>query len=301
MAELTLCVGATGAQGGSVARSLLRSGRRVRALTRDPYGLPARELRALGASVERGDLSDLARLTELMEGCDSAFGVTNYWEHFGNEIGHGKNLVDAAMQANVGHLVLSTLPSPERLSRGCSFVPHMESKATIETYARNRPLACTFVHLAFYFENFLSWFAPRLGRDGGLSIDFPHGTTPLAAVAVEDLGPVLERILSERARFRGETVAVVADELCGAEVAAALTRALGREVRFLPRSGDDDARPTSAGADDLAARFAFDRDSRASHREEIEALRALFPEAQRFSSWVTKQAERLHGALGLSV
>lgn len=300
MAELTLCVGATGAQGGSVARSLLRAGSRVRALTRNPTALAARRLAALGASVEQGDLSDLARLTELMEGCDSAFGVTSYWEHFGNEIAHGKNLVDAAVQAKLSHLVLSTLPSPERLSRGRMFVPHMESKAAIETYARNSPLCCSFVHVAFQFENFGGWFAPRVDRDGVLSIGFPCGEAPLAGVAIDDLGPVVVRIIRERARFRGETVAVVGDELRGEQLAAELSRGLGQEVRYTLEACEASAQLPTGAARELAAMFAFERRFAPSRRVEIEATRALFPGAQRFSTWVTRQSERLRSALGLS-
>lgn len=298
MAELTLCVGATGAQGGSVARGLLRAGGRVRALTRDPRSVAARRLRELGASVEQGDLSDLARLTELMDGCDSAFGVTSYWEHFGNEIAHGKNLVDAALQAKLGHLVLSTLPSPERLSRGRIFVPHMESKAAIEAYARNSQLCCSFVHVAFYFENFLGGFAPRVGRDGVLSLEFPRGATPLAAVAVEDLGPVIVRLLAERMRFRGQTVVVVGDELRGDQLASDLTRALGREVRPADDRAEATARQPSTRASELTAMFAFERQFAPCRKEEIAATRALFPEAQRFSTWLAHQVERLRSALG---
>jgi uncharacterized protein YbjT (DUF2867 family) len=51
--------GATGAQGGSVARHLLKSGRcKVRCLTRQPQSCAALALERLGAEFVGGDLYD---------------------------------------------------------------------------------------------------------------------------------------------------------------------------------------------------------------------------------------------------
>lgn len=83
--KLVVVVGATGNQGGSVARRFLREGTdrfRVRALTRDPSSGPAKELEALGAEVVRADLKDVESLKEAVKGANIIFGVTNYWEPF---------------------------------------------------------------------------------------------------------------------------------------------------------------------------------------------------------------------------
>ena len=296
MPERTLCVGATGAQGGSVARALLRGGRGVRALTRDVHSAAAKDLAQRGAQVVQGDLMDLAQLTSAMEGCDSVFGVTNFWEHFGCEISHGKNLVDAAIQARVPHLVLSTLPSAEALSHGQISVPHLESKAAIEAYARKSNVSVTFVHVAFYFENFLTWFPPRPDQAGTLSFGFPQGTTPLAAVAVEDIGPVVARILTERGRYLGATVGVVGDELRGDQYAAELTRVLEREVRYTHIEREDYARLPFAAADDLAAMFDLNRRFLLTRNPEIQQTRSLHPDALPFSAWAWKNRAQLRAA-----
>ena len=58
-----LVVGATGAQGGSVARHLLRAGScNVRCLTRRPRSAAAQEIAGLGVELVEGDLSDPASL-----------------------------------------------------------------------------------------------------------------------------------------------------------------------------------------------------------------------------------------------
>ena len=60
--DVILITGATGKQGGAVARELLAAGHSVRAMTRHPDALPARELASLGAEVVRGDLDEPSSL-----------------------------------------------------------------------------------------------------------------------------------------------------------------------------------------------------------------------------------------------
>lgn len=59
-----LVSGATGQQGGAIARELLAAGWPVRAMTRHPEGAAARELAARGAEVVRADLDDEASSPE---------------------------------------------------------------------------------------------------------------------------------------------------------------------------------------------------------------------------------------------
>lgn len=118
-----LVIGATGAQGGSVASHLLDRGTfAVRAMTRNPESARAEELRERGADVVRGDLDDRASIRAALKGVYGVFGVTS------NEA-HGRNLVNAVAGAEVEHLVLSTIEE-------------------IEQYARRFDIAATFVHVA---------------------------------------------------------------------------------------------------------------------------------------------------------
>lgn len=83
--KLVVVIGATGNQGGSVARRFLREGPkhlRVRGLTRNPASQPSRELAALGAEVVRADLFDADSLKTALKGANVIFSVTNYWEPF---------------------------------------------------------------------------------------------------------------------------------------------------------------------------------------------------------------------------
>ncbi|MET0340126.1 MAG: NmrA/HSCARG family protein [Polyangiales bacterium] len=295
MLDTTLCVGATGLQGGSVARALLARGLRVRALTRKPHGEAAASLRAQGAEIVEGDLSDLATLTRAMHGCTRAFGVTNYWEHFGSEVAQGKNLVDAAARANVQHLVLSSLASAEALSGGALAVPHMDSKAAIERYARLSPVPTTFVHVAFYFENFLSWFVPRPEADGALHVRLPQGETKLAGIAVADVGEVVASLFARAPR--GETIGVVGDELSLTDYASGLSTALGRDVRYTHVDPAAFAALPFPGAADLAAMFDLNRRFLHTRAADMHATRALHPRALAFADWASRNADALRAAV----
>ena len=172
--KMILVIGATGAQGGGVARHLLNSGRyKIRCLTRNPSSEKAVALQEAGAEVVKGDLTDLESLKTAMKGCYGVYGVTNFWEHFEKEYDLGKNLIDAVAASDIKHFVFSTLPNAKKISDGKIEVPHFDIKAKLEEYARGLGLFVTFVHPAFYFENYLSYFPPKKQEDGTFGFGFP--------------------------------------------------------------------------------------------------------------------------------
>ena len=71
--RFVLVAGATGNQGGAVARALLQRGHRVRALTRKPEGSAAVALSGLGATVVAGDFDEPESLNRAAEGVDAVF------------------------------------------------------------------------------------------------------------------------------------------------------------------------------------------------------------------------------------
>src|SRR5688500_20008251 len=77
--------GATGAQGGGLARAILADPQRrfrLRAVTRKPDSPVARQLAQAGAEVVTADLDDAPSVHRAMAGAHGAFCVTNFWEHF---------------------------------------------------------------------------------------------------------------------------------------------------------------------------------------------------------------------------
>src|SRR4026208_1933699 len=114
MAKIIAVVGATGVQGGGLARAILAdpsSGLSVRAITRDPSKDNAKALAAKGAEVVSANLDDVESLKKASAGAHGVFGVTNCWEHFSaeKEKAQAKNIAEAAKAAGVKHVVWSTL------------------------------------------------------------------------------------------------------------------------------------------------------------------------------------------------
>ena len=302
MSRKTILVfGATGAQGGSVARSLLSRGRfDVRAITRNPDSPAAQALRDLGAEVVKGDLDDPSSLAAALDGCYGAFGVTNFWEHFEKEGPQGINLVKAVAAAKIQHFIFSTLPPIEKETNGALRSPHFDLKAEHEEYARSLGIPSTFVHVPFYYENFLYFFPPRAAGDGTYQFGFPQGDTPLAAISVEDVGPIVAPMFEDREAWLGKVVKLAGEEIPAAEYAAAMTRRLGVDIRYAYVPRETFAALGFPGAEDLADMFEYYRLHIPSRARDIEACRAIAPELQNFDTWLVRNENKLRATLGLA-
>ncbi len=295
---MILVTGATGAQGGGVARHLLNSGKfAVRCLTRNPSSEKSIALQKAGAEVVKGDLGELESLKTAMKGCHGVYGVTNFWEHFDKEYEQGKNLVDAVAASNIKHFVFSTLPNAKKISDGKIEVPHFDIKAKLEEYSRGLGLHVTFVHPAFYFENFLSYFPPQKQEDGTFAFGFPQGDTLLAGIAIEDLGGVVTAIFDKPDDFKDKTVGVVGDDLPPKKYAEIMTRVLKKTVvyNYIPR--EVFAKFDFPGADDLANMFEFNRLYIPNRKGDLEESRKLYPKMQTFESWLTTNKEKFKDIL----
>src|SRR5690349_10607335 len=117
--KIIAILGATGAQGGGLARAILNdpvSPFAVRAIARDPKSDKARALAALGAEVVAGDVDDEASLQRAFAGAHGVFAVTFFWAHFSpeKEMAHAGAMARAAKAAGVQHVLLSTLEDTRR-------------------------------------------------------------------------------------------------------------------------------------------------------------------------------------------
>src|SRR5215211_8992041 len=145
--------GATGQQGGAVARKLLDDGWKVRALTRDTDKPAAQELASLGAEIVAGDMEDRAQLDSAFKDVYGVFSVQNYWlpnVQYEGEIKQGKNVADAVKAAGVEHLVYSSVGSAHR-GMGQK---HFDSKWIIEQYIHSLDVPYTILRPVAFFENF---------------------------------------------------------------------------------------------------------------------------------------------------
>ena len=130
-------VGATGQQGGAVARALKVGNQfKVRALTRNPA-----KHRALADEIVQADLNRAETLTPAFAGAHGVFLVTNSWEAAADEVEQATAAVRAAKDAGVKHLIWSTLPDVETISGGKFHVPHFTGKAKVDRIVKEAGFA----------------------------------------------------------------------------------------------------------------------------------------------------------------
>lgn len=289
-----LVTGATGAQGGSVARFLLKENFQVKCLTRNPNSEASKALENLGAEIVKGDLADKASISQALQDCYGVFGTTNFWEHFDGELQHGYNLIDAVEETSISHFVLSTLPSSEKLSGGTLSVPHFETKAKMEAYCQTKNIPTTFVHPAFYYENFLSYFPPQKYDDGVYRFGFPQGDTPLAGIAIEDLGGVVAPIFNDPERFIGKTVGAVAEDIPASAYASTMAEVLGQDIQYSDIPREVFAGFGFPGADDLATMFTLNKLHIPHRTEEKDLSHELYPQIQSFRQWLQDNRDQFN-------
>ena len=284
-----LITGATGAQGGSVARVLLANNKfNVRCLTRNTSSANAIALAESGAELVQGDLENVDSLKAAMEGCYAVFGVTNFWEHFENEYRQGKNLVDAVAQSNIKHFVFSTLPDYYKLSHGQFAVPHCDIKAALQQYTKDLKIPATFIHVAFYYENYVNFFPFQKAEDGNYYFGFPQGDTPLSMVSAEDLGGVVATILDFPHAYMVCTVGIVGEDRPCVEYAAIMSKVLGINIYYNHIPRDTYAAFGFPGAEELANMFEVQRLYIPSRRNSLIETYGLNPSTQTFEQWLHK-------------
>jgi uncharacterized protein YbjT (DUF2867 family) len=309
--KIIAVVGATGAQGGGLARAILddpESGFAVRALTRNVDSEPARALAGRGAEVVHADLDDEESLVRALDGAYGAFFVTNFWEHVSpeREAAQARNLATAAARSGLRHVVWSTLEDTrERVPldddrmptlMGRYKVPHFDAKGEADAVFRELGVPTTFLRTSFYWDNFIHFgMGPRRGDDGVAYLALPMGDKRLAGIAAEDIGRCALGILAAGPAMIGKTVGIAGGHLTGDEMAAALGRALGEEVRYQDVPVEVYRSLGFPGADDLGNMFQYYQDFEAEFNatRPVDATRALNPKLQSFEQWVTRNAARI--------
>lgn len=228
MTDRTILVtGATGQQGGAVARELLAAGHKVRAMTRNPDSDAAKELAKLGAEVVQGDLNDAASLERAVAGAWGVFAVQNTWEAgVEGEEEQGKRLAQIARDSGVEHFVYSSVGSAHRATG----IPHFDNKWRIEEFVRGLGFpSYTILRPVFFMENWTSqWFKPAID-EGNLAIGIKPDTR-LQMIAVEDIGRYGRLAFEKAEQLNGQAIDIAGDEMTMPEAAEVVSKATGQSV-----------------------------------------------------------------------
>ncbi|ANN60171.1 nucleoside-diphosphate sugar epimerase [Mesorhizobium loti NZP2037] len=272
-----LVTGATGQQGGAVARALLSRGHRVKALTRKPDSDAARQLVAEGAEVVAGDLADAASIVRAAKDVDTMFLMGNSYEAgLEEETRQGILAADAAKAAGIGHLIYSSVADADKQTG----IPHFESKYLVEQHVRQLGIPHTISAPVAFMENAVAPWSTGALSQGTLAFAMPPKRA-LQLVALADIGAFVAALAERREQVFGKRYDFAGDELSGEEQAKILTKAIGRPIRYqeIPIAA---ARQQS---EDAALMFEwFDR---VGYDVDIAALRRQFPEVRwhGFADW----------------
>ena len=307
--KLITVFGATGAQGGGLARAILAEPEgefSVRAVTRKPDSDAAKALAKAGAEVIVADLDDAASVARAMQGAYGAFCVTNFWEHFSpeKELAQAETLAAAAAVAKLQHVIWSTLEDTRLtvpvgsgrmpMLMGKYNVPHFDAKGEANHFFLDRKLPVTLLHTSFYWDNFIHFgMGPTAGPDGKLAITFPMGEAKLPGIAVEDIGRAALGIFKAGVPSGGQSIGIVGEHLSGAEMAAAFSRLLGQPVVYNAVTPEVYRGFGFPGAEDLGNMFQFKHDFENAFRapRDVEATRRLNPALLNFEQWLAAHRE----------
>lgn len=270
-----LVFGATGRQGGSVARALLRAGRPVRALVRDADAPAARALRKAGVDLRQGSFADADALRRAMRGAHGVFSVLPGDLPDGEEVRVGCMIGDVAAEGGVAHLVYSSGASVGNEPTG---VPRFDAKPAIEAHIRSLPVAATIVRPMIFMDMLLR---PGHGLDQGRYTFFLKPDQAMQLVAVDDVGSFVAAIFTEAARFAGRTVTLASDTVTGRDLQAILSEAAGQSIRYerFPAA-------TLAAHPDLAHMSRSLEDGPLADHVDLAAMRAINPNLTSFRAWI---------------
>ncbi|XP_069504001.1 nmrA-like family domain-containing protein 1 [Ambystoma mexicanum] len=287
--KVVVVIGATGSQGGSVARALLDDGTfSVRAVTRDPQKASSQDLKKLGAELVKGDIDHIKTLEPAFTGAYGVFIVTNYWEHKSKEkeVMQGKCLADLSKSKGLHHVVYSGLENVKKLTEGKLEVKHFDGKGEVEEYFRATGVPMTSIRLPCYYDNFLTFFRPQKAPDGdGYVLALPIGDAAMDGIGVSDLGPVVVSVLKAPEQYIGKNIGLSTEKLTAEQYAAIMSKCIGKQVKDAKMSADDYEKLGFPGALELANMFRFylmnpDRN--------IELTLQLNPKALKFAEWMAK-------------
>jgi uncharacterized protein YbjT (DUF2867 family) len=277
-----LVTGATGQQGGALARLLLQKKHEVYALIRntEPESPKAQNLRNLGAKLIKGDLDNPDSLEQATNGIDSVF-LMGTWVEVGTEgeTRRGKMMVDIAKEKKIEHLVYSSVVNADKNTG----IPHFESKYKVEQHIKNSGIPYTIIGPTFFMDNLLSYSRAGL-QQGQLALPLSPSLI-LQQSALENIAEFSALVLEGRNSFLGKRIDIASDELTGEQAAKVLSDELRRKISYVQVPLEQ----IRQASEDLALMFQWFE--RIGTGVDVASLHKQYPEVNwlTFKDWVKSQ------------
>jgi len=226
-----------------------------------------------------GDFTDSGSLDRAMAGIDAIYAMTTPFEAGEDaETAQGIALIEAAKRAGVKHFVYSSVASAD-LKTG---IPHFDSKFRVEEVLAASGVPYTISAPVFFMENLLApWLLPGI-MGGTLAMAMP-GDRPLQQIAVADIGAFAAVLIERGERVFGKRFNIAGDELTNSDVAAILSRKLGRPIVYQGFPPD----ALRAQSEDMAIMFEWFATT--GYSADLNALRREFGDVswQDFKTWAS--------------
>jgi uncharacterized protein YbjT (DUF2867 family) len=270
-----LVTGATGKQGGAVARLLLDHGHSVRAVTRNPSSPAATALAQLGVERVTGDLADRDSMNRAARGMDAVFSMaTPFQAGTDAETKQGTTTADAARDAGA-FLLYSSVGDANRHTG----IPHFDSKYAVEQHIHAIGVPATIIGPAYFMEN-VAYLQAQMRNN-----IYPTPLTPdrrLAQISLPDIAAVSVTVLENRERYAGKRFDISGDEVSANDTIRILSETTARTFHHyqLPM----DVVRSTMGEDGALMFEYFERTGYHVHRDE---LAREFPDVRwtSFESW----------------
>lgn len=184
-------------------------------------------------------------------------------------------MAEAARRAQVHHFVYASVAGADRNTG----IPIFDAKWRIEQHIRALGLPATVLRPVSFMENYAS---PAAFHEGRLATAIEPDVSE-QLVSVDDIGGFVDLVFSDPSTYIGKVLEIAADEQTPAQIAAAVSRALGREVSYVQIPLDT----VRESAGDIAAQ-AFSWLNRGGYQVDISEVRALRPEILTFDRWLER-------------
>ena len=273
--------GATGRQGGSVAKALLKAEWPVRALVLNSTDAASLELGIAGVDIVQGAFEDTDVIRAAMKDTYGVFSVLPANLAAEDEVRYGISIADLAAEIGVDHLVYSSGASVGDELTG---VARFDAKPRIEAHVRELRITTTIVRPMIFMEMLVR---PGFGLDEGRLVSLIRPDHSIQLTAVEDIGKFVAAVFADKTRFGGMTLKIASDRVTGHELEAALTEGAGRPIAYA-RFSDD----VLAANADLAHMAKSLEDGPLAECVDLNAMREINPELLSFRSWLAGNGRR---------
>ncbi|CAF1009207.1 unnamed protein product [Rotaria sordida] len=234
--RLVTVVGATGAQGGAIVRSLVEANKyKIRGLTRDTTSEKAQAVKRLSDQIEMVscDINKRDDVQRAFKDSWAVFALTDFWAQPDQpelEIQQGKLMADVAASLQIPYYIYSALEDTTKLSSEKYYVPHFANKAQVRDYIKEKhpTLKAIYVEPGFYMQNWLGFFKAQKSADGTVVFAAPiNEKTKLHMVDIEDTGPVVRKILDDPDKYVGQDICICGEAIPFGDIPKVFTKATG--------------------------------------------------------------------------